>query len=280
MIKIGDYNKFKVVRKTDFGIFLDVDSASTADDILIPTKNVLTENVEIGDELEVFVYRDSWDRIIATEKKPKAIVGDLAILTVKELKENIGAFVDIGLERDVLVPYKEQKYDLEEGKEYLFYLYVDKTGRLAATTDVDRCLDYMEEPELNKEVSGIVYGYQTNGSLCVAIDNNYKAAVLTKEFFTNIKIGETISGTISRVYEDGIVSIRLRAKKLDEKGKLETSILEYLKNNNGKMSLYDKSSPEDIKKVFECSKKYFKMALGGLMKDKLIKQDESGTTLI
>lgn len=280
MVNIGHYNKLKIVRKATFGMFLDGMTSRTDDDILIPNTNLLTPEVKIGDELDVFVYRDSSDRLIATEVKPKATVGDLAILKIKEINEKIGAFADLGLERDILIPFKEQKYPLEVNKEYLLYIYIDKTGRLAATTDVDRYLDYIEEPEMHKEVSGVVYGYQTNGSLSVAIDNEYKAAVLTKEFFENIKIGDTVTGTINRIYEDGMVTLRLRAKKLDEKGKLEQEIIEYLKANGGAMKLYDKSSPEDIKKVFKCSKKYFKMALGGLMKAKLISQDENGTVLL
>ncbi|MGL5574777.1 MAG: CvfB family protein [Sarcina sp.] len=280
MIKIGEYNKLKVVRKAEFGVFLDAQTRFTSDDILVPNNGIVTENIEIGDELEVFVYRDSFDRMIATEKKPKAIVGELAVLEVKEKKENIGAFLDIGLERDVLVPHKEQEYELEIGKSYLVYLYVDKTGRLAATTNVDKYLDYMEEPEMHKEVSGIVYGYQTNGSLAVAIDNEFRAAVLTREFFTEVKPGEVITGIINRVYEDGMITLRLRAKKLDEKTKLEDEILAYLKKNDGQMKLWDKSSPEDIKAVFKCSKKYFKMALGGLFKAKLITIDENGTKLV
>ena len=280
MIKIGDYNKLKVARKAEFGYFLDVESRFTSDDLLLPTKSLVTENVEIGDELEVFVYRDTFDRMIATEVKPKATVGQLAVLEIKEVKENLGAFADIGLERDVLVPHKEQLYDLEVGKSYLLYMYVDKTGRLAATTNVDRYLDVMDDAQLHQEVTGIVYGYQTNGSLCVAIDNEYRAAVLTKEFFKEVKPGEMITGIIDRIYEDGMVTIRLRAKKLDEKGKLEGRILDYLKANNGEMKLWDKSSPEEIKAVFECSKKYFKMALGGLFKDKLITIDENGTKLV
>ncbi|WP_297521218.1 S1-like domain-containing RNA-binding protein [uncultured Clostridium sp.] len=280
MIKIGDYNILKVVRKAEIGIFLDGGTRSSSDDILVPNNNLITKDIEIGDNLEVFMYRDTFDRIIASEKKPKAIVGEVAYLEIKEIKESLGAFADIGLERDVLVPHKEQGYDLEVGKSYLLYMYVDKTGRLAATTNVDRYLENMEDPLMHEEVTGVVYGFQTNGSLCVAIDNQYRAAVLTREFFTAFKAGDTITGIINRVYEDGMVTLRLRAKKLDEKGKLEGQILDYLKANNGEMKLWDKSSPEDIKDVFQCSKKYFKMALGGLFKDKLITIDENGTKLV
>lgn len=278
MIKIGDYNKLKVVRKADFGLYLEGRTERSTDDILLPTSSIISENIELGDEIEVFIYRDSRDRMIATEKKTLAKVSDLAVLEVKAISE-IGAFVDFGLEKDILVPHREQTYEMEVGKSYLVYIYVDKTGRLAATTNVDRYLDYMDEPELWKEVSGIVYGYQTNRSLCVAIDKTYKATVLTKEYFTDIKPGDIINGKINRIFEEGMVSLTLREKKLDEKSKLEQSILDFIKKNGNQMSFNDKSPSEEIKKQFNCSKNYFKMALGGLMKQGLIEQDKNGTKL-
>ena len=171
-------------------------------------------------------------------------------------------------------------YEMKEGKSYLVYLYVDKTGRIAATTDVDRYLDYMEEPKKLENVSGIVYGYQTNGSLSVAINNEFKGTVLNTEYFTDIKPGDIVSGKISKVYDDGMVKIQIRENRLTEKEMLENKILDYLKENNGQMEFNDKSSAEDIKRTFKCSKNYFKMALGGLMKRKLITQDINGTKLI
>ncbi|MGL4990210.1 MAG: S1-like domain-containing RNA-binding protein [Sarcina sp.] len=196
MIKIGEYNTLKVVRKADFGVYLGANTERTSDDILLPKNSMTRDDIELDDEIEVFIYRDSWDRLIATQKQPKATVNNLAVLEVKEIKENIGAFIDIGLERDVLVPYKEQEYTLKEGKSYLFYLYIDKTGRLAATTDVDKYLDYKEDAVLNEEATGIVYGYQTNGSLSIAVDNKYRGAVLTKEFFEELKPGDTVTNSL------------------------------------------------------------------------------------
>ena len=159
------------------------------------------------------------------------------------------------------------------------YIYVDKTGRLAATTEVDKYLDEIEEPKMGTEVSGIVYGYQTNGSLRVAIDNKHRAVVLKNEYFTNIKPGDNIKGKIIKVYEDGIVGLSLRNHKLKERNELGDTILNYLKENGGVMSLNDKSTPDEIRNTFKTSKNYFKMALGGLMKKGLIEQDEFGTRL-
>ena len=168
---------------------------------------------------------------------------------------------------------------MEEGKKYLVYIYVDKTGRLAATTEIDKYLDEIEEPKMGTEVSGIVYGYQTNGSLRVAIDNKHRAVVLKNEYFTNIKPGDNIKGKIIKVYEDGIVGLSLRNHKLKERNELGDTILNYLKENGGVMSLNDKSTPDEIRNTFKTSKNYFKMALGGLMKKGLIEQDEFGTRL-
>ena len=277
IINIGQFNKMKVVREADFGYYLDRGTRNTSDDILIPTGNLDGREIKVGDEVEAFIYRDSRDRLIATLKKPLAVVGDVALLEVKSITK-IGAFVDFGLERDILVPLKEQKYKMEEGKKYLVYIYVDKTGRLAATTE-DKYLDEIEEPKMGTEVSGIVYGYQTNGSLRVAIDNKHRAVVLKNEYFTNIKPGDNIKGKIIKVYEDGIVGLSLRNHKLKERNELGDTILNYLKENGGVMSLNDKSTPDEIRNTFKTSKNYFKMALGGLMKKGLIEQDEFGTRL-
>lgn len=278
IINIGQFNKMKVAREADFGYYLDRETGNSSDDILIPKNNLEGKELIVGEEVNAFIYRDSRDRLIATLKEPLAVVGDIALLEVKS-NTKIGAFVDFGLERDILVPMKEQKYRMIDGKKYLVYIYVDKTGRLAATTDIDKYLDELEEPKKGTEVSGIVYGYQTNDSLRVALDNKFRAVVLKNEYFTNIKPGETVKGKIIRVYEDGIVGLSLRNHKLKERNDLGQTILEYLKENDGVMSLNDKSTPDEIRNIFKTSKNYFKMALGGLMKKGLIEQDEFGTRL-
>lgn len=278
MINIGDFNEIKVVRKAEFGYYLERGSKRTSDDILLPNGSLDGKEINVGDTVNAFIYRDSRDRLIATLKTPLAVVGDVAFLEITQIT-NFGAFANFGLERDVLVPLKEQKYKLEEGKKYLLYLYLDKTGRLAATTDVDKYLEEMEDINLMDEVEGTVYGYQTNGSLRVAINNKYRGVVLKNEYFTNIIPGDIIKGKVKKVYEDGIVGLSLRQYKLMERDDLGEKILNYLKENNGEMIYNDKSSPDDIKKVFKTSKNYFKMALGGLMKKGLIEQGSFGTKL-
>lgn len=278
MIRIGEYNTLEVERKSEFGYYLDRGTGRTKDDILLPKTSLNEREINVGDKVEVFIYRDSKDRIIATLKNPIAKVGDIAHLEVTGVTP-IGTFVNFGLEKDILIPKKEEKYRMEVGNKYLVYIYVDKTGRLAATTDVDRYLDEMEEPTLGDEVKGVVYGFQTNGSLRVAVDNEYRGVVLKNEYFTNIKIGEEIQGRIKRVYDDGMIGIAIRANRLQERDELSEKILRCLEENDGVMAFNDKSSPEAIRGQFNTSKNYFKMALGGLMKRGLVEQDEFGTKL-
>ncbi|WP_291561576.1 MULTISPECIES: CvfB family protein [unclassified Clostridium] len=279
MIKIGEINKLKVVRKAEIGYYLDGKTDNTSDDILLPTKSALGNELQVEDEVEAFIYRDSKDRIIATMKNPLAQIGEIAYLEVVD-NSKVGAFISIGLERDVLVPFKEIKYKLEVGKKYLFYLYLDKTNRLAATTNIDKYLHDTNSYNIGEEVEGTIYGFQTNETAMIALENIYRGVILKNEYYNDLKAGETIKVRVKRYYEEGQVGVTSRKSRLVEKEDLETVILDYLKKNHGSMKLNDKSSPEDIKSIFNTSKNAFKRALGGLMKRNLIIQDENGTKLI
>jgi len=283
LILIGKFNKLKIVREASFGYYLDAETGRTKDDILLPKGNITEDTISIGDEVNAFIYKDSRDRIISTLKKPKAEVGELAYLKVVG-NTSFGSFVDIGLERDVLVPLAEQKYKLIPEKSYLFYLYVDRTDRIAATTDIDRYLLILENEDdekysLGSEVKGTIYGFQTNNSAMVAVDNLYRGVILNNEYFTDIHPGDELNLRIKKIYEDGKLGLSPRKTPKNERLSLEESILNYLKNHNGFMPYNDKSSPEDIRNTFHESKNYFKNALGGLMKRHLILQDENGTKL-
>lgn len=283
MVSLGKFNLLKIARKTKFGYYLDAKTGSIRDDILLPNKNTLGKELSIGDELNAFIYKDSKDKIIATLKSPLAQVGEIALLKTV-LQVSFGYFIDIGLERDVLVPISEQKYKLILGKCYPFYLYLDKTNRIAATTDIDRYLLEVEEENekynIGAEVKGIVYGFQTNNSAMVVIDKKYKGVILRNEYFTKLNIGDELNLRIKRIYEDGKLGLTPRKTPKYERLSLEDTILDYLKSHGGFMPYNDKSSPEDIKTTFHESKNYFKNALGGLMKRNLIFQDENGTKLI
>ena len=183
MLKIGDYNTLKVDREKDFGFYL-VDKES-GEDVLLPKSLAEGMNVEVGQEREVFIYRDSKDRPIATFKKPLAKVYDVAYLKVVHQGE-FGAFIDFGLDRDIFVPLKEQRYKLRTGDKYLFYIYLDKTNRLAATTEVEDYIETADESvgfKVGDEVTAMVYSRTPSGTLNVAIDGKYKGLVLPNEYY-------------------------------------------------------------------------------------------------
>ncbi len=277
MIEIGKINALKVVRDCEFGLYLDGKTERSADDILIPTKSIRGE-VKIDDTVDVFIYRDSKDRVIATMKEVKAQVGELAYLEVVD-KSAIGAFVNIGLERDVLVPFKEMVYDLEVGKSYLFYLYLDKTDRIAASTKVDRYLNNTNSYPIGEEIEGTVYGKHKSGNIMIALENAYRGIILTKEYFHDIPMGSVLNVRVKRYFEDGKTEVSPRKKRMEERDELQETIYNYLKSHKGVMRFNDKSSADDIKKQFNASKNAFKRALGGLMKQGLIEQDENGTRI-
>ena len=281
MIKFGDYNELKVAREASFGLYLDKETGNTSDDILLPTGSIVGEIPKVGETVTVFIYRDSKDSLIATMKKPIVTVDNTAVLSVTSVT-NFGAFVNFGLERDILVPQREMKFPLETGKEYLFFIYEDKTGRLAASTEVGRYLETPEEDlyKVGDTVSGIIYNKQTNGTLEVAIDDMYPGIVLVNEYFFNANPGDRISGTVKKILEDGRISFTPRKKMIEAKEELSDTILRYLEEHDGFMPYNDKSTPDEIKKKWNSSKNYFKIALGNLMKKGLIRQDEKGTHLV
>ncbi|MGM9535319.1 MAG: S1 RNA-binding domain-containing protein [Intestinibacter sp.] len=276
MIKLGEYNKLKVKRKTNFGYFVGEEGANSNDDVLLHKRLLNKHTVEVGDEVEVFIYMDSEGRLSATLEYPKAKLGDVAYLKVVA-HTKIGSFVDVGLPKDILVPFKQQTFEMTKGQRYLFYIYLDKTGRLAATTDIFPYLSTKHDYKVGDTVEGIVYGFQTNNTAMVCVDNKYDAVILNNEYFTELKIGDKLENLrVIKIYEDGKLGLSPRGERSEELDSLEKAIMSYLEGNDGFMRFNDKSSPEEIKTVFNSSKKNFKRALGVLMKKNLITQDESG----
>lgn len=278
MITVGQYSNLKVSKKVEFGYYLE---DNFGDEVLLPNSAAKGHEIKEGDKLEVFIYRDSKDRLISTLKKPYLTVGEIGYLEVVS-QNNIGAFVNFGLERDLFIPLREQAYKLKEGKKYLFYMYVDKTDRLAGTTRIDSYVELAEEGtyKVSDEVKAIVYDTCENGTLNVMIDGKYRGLILANEHFDYIYPGEEIDARVKIVYEDGTLGVTTRKKRLDARDELSDRILKYLNENGGFMPFNDKSSPDDIKREFNTSKNYFKMTLGGLMKQKLIAQDKEGTRLL
>ena len=279
MINIGKYNKLEVKREKEFGFYLGDEGK---EEILMPNSMLDNRKLEIGEKVEVFVYRDSKDRPMATFKKPMATVGEVAYLEVV-FQTEFGSFVDFGLDRDIFVPLKEQRFKLHKGSKYLFYIYLDKTGRLAATTQVDNYIiiatEVGKEYKTGDDVIAQVYSRGENGTINVAIDSKYRGIILPNEYYTEIYPGTEMQLRVKRIYEDGVIGLTPRQSRLTEKDTLEEQILKYLKKNGGFMAFNDKSKPEDIKDKFNTSKNYFKMALGGLMKKGIIVQDKEGTRL-
>lgn len=281
MIKLGEINKLKISRDSEYGFFLNANTGNKSDDILLPKKNI-TSNIGIGDEIEVFIYRDSHKRLVATQKMPKAQVGEIAILSVVE-NTDIGTFVDIGLERDVLVPFREKKYNLFVDEKYPFYIYIDKSGRLAATTDIEPYLKNVGEgwkDVLGQNISGYVFGFQTNKTALVCIEPDIFGIILRDEYYLSLKEGDKVENLkVIKVYEDGRLGLSTRGERLDEMDILEEKILSYIRGNDGYMRFNDKSDPEEIRIVFNSSKKNFKRTLGSMMKKGIIVQSEDGTRL-
>lgn len=279
MIKIGDYNNLCVKRKTDFGYFLDGKTDNSKDDILLHKKLANKNKLEIGDFVNAFIYIDSEGRKTATLIPPKAKVNEINYLKVVA-HTKIGSFIDVGLQKDILVPFKAKTYDIEKGNRYLFYIYLDKTGRLAATTDIDPYLETNHNYKIGDTVSGIVYGFQTNNSANVCVDKKYVGVILHNEYFTKLKEGDILEELkVIKIYEDGKLGLTPRKERKEELDNLEVSILSYLEGNDNFMRFNDKTSPEEIETVFNTSKKNFKRALGVLMKKGLIYQNENGTYL-
>ena len=275
MIKIGEYNKLEVAKERDFGFFLKDEKGN---EILLPKALLNGVEVNLGDEVEVFTYMDSNNRPVATMKKPLIEVGKVAYLEVVH-QNDFGAFCNMGLERDLFIPMKEQRFKLLVGKKYLFYAYIDKTGRLAATTDVDDYLDQGEGFNVDDEVEVISYGKGSSTTIKVAVDGKYRGIILGNEHIETIYPGQVLKARVKRIYEDGTIGLTTRKKRLDARLEIKELILDYLNENGGVMPYNDKSNPEEIREIFKTSKNYFKMALGGLMKEGLIEQTPEGTKL-
>ena len=281
MIKIGDFNKLEVKRSTDFGYFLDGKTNNSKDDILLHKRLIGKNEVNVGDTVNAFIYIDSEGRKAATLIPPKAKVNEVAYLKVVA-HTKIGSFIDIGLQKDILVPFKAKTYDLEKGHRYLFYIYLDKTGRLAATTEVEPYIDVAEEGtfKVGDEVTAMVFSKTPSGTLNVAIDAKYRGLVLPNEYYDEVHPGYEMKLRVKRLYEDGVIGLTPRKTRLSERDELQEKIVAYMRKNGGFMEFNDKSNPEDIRATFGTSKNYFKMALGGLMKAGKLTQDKEGSKLI
>ena len=277
MIKLGEKQVLYIVKHTDFGVYLGESEFETRNTILLPKRQV-PEGAKKGDSIEVFVYKDSEDRIIATTKEPAIALDGLAVLKVKDTAK-IGAFLDWGLDKDLLLPFKEQVGRIEKGRSYLVTLYIDKSKRLCATMKVYEKLSSQSPYQKDDKVKGIVYGRREGIGAFVAVDNLYHGLVPEKELFRPLKIGDQVEARVIRVREDGKLDLSIREKAYMQLEIDSEVIEELLKEEGGFLPFHDKSDPEAIKREFGISKASFKRAIGHLLKKGVITMTEDGISL-
>ncbi|MBR2561804.1 MAG: RNA-binding protein [Eubacterium sp.] len=278
MLEIGKTKKLKIVSRKDFGVYLaERADAEKEDRVLLPIAQV-PEKAAVGDELEVFLYRDSEDRLIATTRKPLFQVGETALLTVKEVTK-IGAFLDWGLEKDLMLPYREQTKRLKAGEQVLVALYSDKSNRLCATMKVYPYLHKNPPYTIGDEVQGRVYETSRNFGVFVAVDDKYSALIPKKEAQDVYLPGTVLSLRVTEIKEDGKLTVSARKKAYQQIGEDAQRILEELQACEGELPFDDKASPEIIAARFGLSKAAFKRAVGHLLKEKLI-QKTNGSIIL
>lgn len=277
MAEIGKYNLLKVVKDLDFGLYLD--GGEDLGEILLPRRYVPV-NCSVDDELEVFIYLDSEDRLIATTEMPEATVGEFAYLEAVSVGK-VGAFMDWGLPKDLLVPFREQKADIEKGRKYMIYIYLDdESKRIAGSSKIEKFLDNLPpEYEEGEEVEIMVYAESDLGYKAI-INGAHTGILYQNEVFKKIRRGEKIKAYIKKVREDEKIDLILEKQGYQKVDGMSQSILDKLNKANGFMELNDKSPAEEISKVFGMSKKNFKKAIGSLYKQRLISIDEDGIKLV
>lgn len=264
MLKLGEKQTLKVVKKVDFGVYLSED-AGAEEKVLLPIKQV-PEGTDIGKEIEVFIYRDSDDRLIATTREPKIMLGDVRLLKVKDVAR-VGAFMDWGLEKDVLLPFKEQTRKVKSGEEVLCAMYIDKSSRLCVTMNVYEYLRNDSPYKKDDRVMGTVYEISDNFGAFVAVDDIYSGLIPKKELYGNVRIGDSVSARVSSVKEDGRLNLSLREKAYLQMDTDAEKILSMIKENGGKLPFTDKASPELLREKTGMSKNEFKRAVGRLLKE-------------
>ena len=267
-MRLGEYQELIVVKKKDFGIYL-AENPQDEVRVLLPAKQVPAET-KIGDKLRVFLYKDSSDRLIATTNEPKLVIGELAVLTVKEIGK-IGAFLDWGLEKDLFLPFKEMTQKVQSGDEVLVTLYIDKSQRLCASMKGLYNLLSKESP-YNKDdiVTGRVYEFSDNFGTFVAVDDHYSARIPKFEDHSFLKIGDVIEAKVVSVKPDGKLDLTIREKAYIQMDTDAEKILELLDSYAGVLPFSEKASPEVIKRETGLSKNAFKRAIGHLYKERKI----------
>lgn len=276
MIEIGKYNTLKVVKLVDFGVYLD---GGNNVEILLPARYISTPLNE-GDSIEVFIYTDSEDRLIATTLHPMAQVGEFAFLTVKQ-STGIGAFLEWGLAKDLLVPFSEQRIKMREGGNYLVYIYLDdNTKRIVASTKINKFIgNTLPNYKRGDSVNVLICEINNLGYKAI-VDNQHYGLIYRNETYSNVRVGDSLTAYVKAVRPDGKIDLTLNDTSANRTSNLAQEILDWLQISGGQGLLNDKSSPEEIKDTFACSKKDFKKALGYLYKERKINFTDDGITLV
>jgi len=257
---LGKKVRLMIVKEVEFGVYL----GNKEEKVLLPKKQV-PRGLEAGDPVEVFLYKDSSDRLIATTNEPKLTLGELAVLKVADVGR-IGAFLDWGLEKDLLLPFREQTAKVRKGDEVLAALYVDKSGRLCATMKVYERLRQDPPYQKDDQVEGIVYDTSDNFGVFVAVDDCYSALIPKREAFGKLRVGERVHARVIKVREDGKLDLAVREKAFLQMDADAQMIMERMEASGGKLPFTDKADPELIKRELGLSKNAFKRAVGRLLK--------------
>lgn len=273
-MRLGEKQVLTVVKKVDFGVYLGSDEER----VLLPKKQV-PEEIEVGDPVEVFLYKDSSDRMIATTKEPQLTLGNLAVLEVVDVGR-IGAFLDWGLEKDLLLPFKEQTTKVEKGDRCLVSLYIDKSGRLCATMKVYPLLRTDSPYKKDDTVRGTVYEISRDFGVFVAVDDRFSALIPRREVYGRMYIGQQIEARVAAVKADGKLDLSVRGRIPEQMDADAQKIMDRIEKSGGGLPFTDKADPERIRDEFGMSKAAFKRAVGRLLKQGKVRIDEKGDKIV
>lgn len=273
----GKKQTLVMIKRVEFGIYLAETMKDAENKVLLPKKQVPAD-MEVGDPIDVFLYKDSNDRPIATVKEPKLILGQTARLRVVSVGK-VGAFLDWGLEKDLFLPYREQTTQVKAGDEVIAALYLDKSERLCATMKVYPYLQKESPYQKDDVVTGMVYEISHNFGAFVAVDDKYSALIPKKELYGELHVLQQISARVTGVKEDGKLDLGIRQKAHLQMSEDADKVLSLLREKKGFLPLHDKSSPEQIRETIGMSKNEFKRAVGHLYKEHLIMLESDGIRL-
>ena len=273
----GKKQTLVMIKRVEFGIYLAETMNDTENKVLLPKKQVPAD-MEVGDPIDVFLYKDSNDRPIATVKEPKLTLGQTARLRVVSVGK-VGAFLDWGLEKDLFLPYREQTTQVKAGDEVIAALYLDKSERLCATMKVYPYLQKESPYQKDDVVTGMVYEISHNFGAFVAVDDKYSALIPKKELYGELHVLQQISARVTGVKEDGKLDLGIRQKAHLQMSEDADKVLSLLREKKGFLPLHDKSSPEQLRETIGMSKNEFKRAIGHLYKEHLITLESDGIRL-